>query len=297
MVPAERYARGEEFVDIVTALWNSVQPGAYVRDKKSGIYTDIDKIHTIDHKGKYYTVKGPLSIGPSPQGRPVLVQAGQSEEGRQLAARIAEVIFTAQSNFEFAKQFYSDIKSRAARFGRNPDHVKILPGCLIIVGKTEQEANEKEAFLNSLIDVKPALARLKTSLAHADIDKYPLDELFPELPPTATVSRGINHVATARKEGLTLRQVLVRASVSNAHFAVKGTPAQVVDQMEHWFKNGACDGFNILSAVMPLSTDDIIELILPELRRRGLFRTEYEGRTLRENLGIPVDPIPQRKAS
>ena len=298
---ADRYARGEEFVDVVLALWNSVAPDAFRRDKQSGIYTDPDKIHAINHKGKYYSVKGPLSIGPSPQGRPVLVQAGQSEEGRALASRVAEVIFTAWGTFDLAKKFYDDIKSRAAARNRNPDGIKVLPGVRITVGRTEAEANEKENYLNSLIDLVPSMARLNMSITDGsrgiDLSGYPLDEPFPELPAgIALKGRAANLIAVARQENLTLRQVLIRSSNSNLHFTVKGTPTQVVDQLEHWFRNGAADGFNVLCGYMPGSIDDIIEMVLPELRRRGLFRTEYEGITLRENLGVPLDPIPAQPA-
>jgi FMN-dependent oxidoreductase (nitrilotriacetate monooxygenase family) len=296
---ADRYARGEEFVDVVLALWNSVQPDAFPRNKASGLYADPGRIHAINHKGRYYSVKGPLSIGPSPQGRPVLVQAGQSAEGRALTSRVAEVVFTAWGTFDLAKKYYDDIKGRAAALNRNPDGIKILPGVRITVGRSEAEAHEKEDYINSLIDLVPSMARLNMSLADGsrgiDVSRFPLDEPFPEMPPGAVLKgRAANLIEMARREKLTLRQVLIRSSNSNLHFTVKGTAAQIVDQMEHWFKNGACDGFNILGGYMPGTIDDIIALVLPELRRRGLFRTAYEGRTLRENLGIPLDPIPAR---
>jgi len=298
----ERYARGEEFADVVVALWESVQQGAFPRDRASGVYANLEKIHTIDHKGKYYSVKGPLSIDRSPQGRPILVQAGQSEEGRTFAARVAEVIFTAWSEFEMGRKFYTDMKSRAAAMNRNPDCLKVMPGVRIIVGKTESEANEKEKQLDSLIDLKLAMGKLVMGLSDStrgiDLSKYPLDEPFPDLSKDPAVGplsgRSANHLEMARKHNLTLREVLIRSSNSNMHFTVKGTPTQVVDQLEHWFKDGAADGFNILSGYMPGSLDDVITFVLPELRRRGLFRTEYEGRTLRENLGISLDPIPAR---
>ena len=298
----KRYERGEEFTDVVLALWNSIEPDAYLRDKQSGIYADPTKIHQINHKGKYYSVRGPLSVGPSPQGRPILVQAGQSEEGRALASRVAEVIFTAWSAFDMAKKYYDDIKSRAAARSRNPAGIKILPGVRISVGRTEAEANEKEDYLNSLIDLKPALARLMMGLCDGnrgiDLTKYDLDKPFPELPPDVALSgRSANHIAVAIREQLTLREVLIRSSNSNMHFTVKGTPSHVVDQLEYWFKNGAADGFNILGGYIPGSFDDIIELVLPELRRRGLFRTEYAGTTLRENLGVPLDPVPTQTSA
>lgn len=289
---AERYAKGEEFVDVVLKLWGSVQPGAFPRDKQSGLYTDLAKIDVIRHSGKFFKVRGPLGIAPSPQRRPVLAQAGQSEEGRQLAARVGEIVFTAQSSFDAAKAYYDDIRARAAAFGRDPDHLKILPGCMIVAGDSRSEADDKWAALNDLVDLRPARTRLQMALKFVDLADLPLDAPFPEMPPEAVVSRGMNHVEAARREGLTLREVLIRSSGSNAHNVIKGTPRDIADQMEHWFVGGACDGFNLMPAVMPASLDDFVEKVLPELRRRGLFRSEYEGKTLRENLGIPADPIP-----
>lgn len=288
----ERYAKGEEFVDVVLKLWASIEPGAFPCDQESGVFADLEKIHRIDHEGKYFRVKGPLGVSPSPQGRPVLVQAGQSEEGRQLASRIGELIFTAQSTFEQGKAFYDDVRRRAAAWGRNPDHVKVLPGCAIIVGESRQEAEDKWGEINELIDLRPAMARLAMALKFVELQDYDLDEPFPELPPEAAVSRGMHHVEAARREGLTLRQVLVRSSASNAHFSCRGTAADVADQMQHWFEDGACDGFNLLTSSMPTSLDDVLQNVIPELQRRGIFRTEYEGTTLRENLGIPLEPIP-----
>jgi len=288
----ERYAKGEEYVEVVLKLWDSIKPGAFPHDKLSGIYSDVDKVSLINHQGKYFNVRGPLNIGPSRQGRPVLAQAGQSEPGRRLAARVADIIFTAQNSFDDAHVFYADIKGRAAAFGRNPDHVKILPGCMIIVGESRSEADEKWEQLNELIDLRPAMTRLQMALKFVDLSAHDLDDLFPEMPPEAVISRGINHVRDAQKLGLTLREVLIRSSASNAHLVVRGTASDVVDEMQHWFEGKACDGFNLLSAVMPASLYDVIDKVLPELRRRGLFRTDYSGSTLRGHLGIPDTGLP-----
>jgi FMN-dependent oxidoreductase (nitrilotriacetate monooxygenase family) len=293
--PEERYARGEEFVNVVTRLWDSVEEGAFPRNKVSGIYADPSKIHAIDFQGKYYNVKGPLSVERSPQGRPILVQAGQSSPGRALASRVADVIFTAQDSYESASAFYSDIRRRAAEFGRDPTAVKILPGVMPVIGESRAHADEKEAELRSLIDPLVGIRKLNLWLHGIDLSKYDLDQPFPELPPSATVSRGANYVNMARKENLTIRQVMVRASESNAHFRVKGTPIDIADQLEHWFKSGAADGFNLLCENLPDSLDDFIRLVVPELRRRGLFRHDYEGKTLRENLGVPLAPIPDQR--
>lgn len=290
----DRYAQGEEFVDIVTALWSSIDAKAYPRDKATGIYADVTKVRAVEYEGKHYTVHGAFSVTPSAQGRPVLIQAGQSEDGRALAARVAEVVFTVQVSFELAKAYYRDLKARAAAFGRSPDHVKILPGVVPIVGQTRAEADAKEAFLDELIDPTLAASSVMKLLKSTGLPDTALDGPIPDLPPTAD-GRAHNFVALARKENLTLRQAIVRISATNAHWTIKGTAVEVVDQLEHWFRNGACDGFNLLCPTMPPALDDFIDLVLPELRRRSLFRTEYEGATLRENLGVPMTLIPRRR--
>lgn len=288
----ERYARGDEFIDVVLKLWDSVQPGAYLRDKASGIYKDLEKIHAIDHTGRHYRVRGPLKGVPSPQQRPLLIQAGQSPEGRAMASRVADAVFTAQSTFEQGKAFRDDIRARAAAWGRNPEHVKIMPGVVVVTGESRQEAQGRWAELEALIDLRPARARLQLALKAFDLSGYDLDAPFPEVPPEAVVSRGLNHVEAARREGLTLRQVLLRSSASNAHLALIGTVGDVADELQHWFEDGACDGFNFMPAINPRSLEDVIDLVIPELRRRGLVRTEYESRLLRENFGVPADPLP-----
>lgn len=288
----ERYARGEEFVDVVLKLWGSVEPGAYRHDKEGGIYKDLEKIRTIDHTGKYYRVRGPLKGVASQQGRPLLIQAGQSDEGRAMASRVAEAVFTAQSTFEQAKAFRDDIRARAAAWGRDPDHVKVMPGALVVLGESRQEAQDKWADLDTRIDLRAAMARLQLALKSIDLSGHDLDAPFPDVPPESVVSRGRNHVEAAKREGLTLRQVLIRSTGSNAHFSAIGTVKDVADELQHWFEGGACDGFNFLPAIYPQSFDEILIKLVPELRRRGLFRTEYEGRTLRENLGIPASPLP-----
>ncbi|MFT4053603.1 MAG: NtaA/DmoA family FMN-dependent monooxygenase [Novosphingobium sp.] len=292
-VPQDRrYARGEEFVDVVLKLWGSVEPGAFPRDKAGGAYKDLDRIHLIDHQGANYRVRGPLKGVASVQGRPLLIQAGQSEEGRAMASRVAEAIFTAQSTFGQAKAFRDDIRHRVSAWGRNPDHVKVMPGALVVVGDTREEAQEKWSELDRHIDLRAAQARLQLALKGYDLSGHDLDAPFPDVPPGSVVSRGRYHVEAARREGLTLRQVLIRSSASNAHFAVIGTVRDVVDELQHWFEDGACDGFNILPAVNPVYFDTFIEKVIPELQRRKLFRRQYEGRTLRENLEIPAESIP-----
>lgn len=295
--PAQRYARAEEYVDVLARLWENVEPDAFPRDKKSGIFTDVEKFRAIDFEGEYYQVQGPLSAEASPQGRPVLVQAGQSVPGRALASRTADLIFTAQNAYEPAHEFYTDIKAQAAAWGRDPQTVKIIPGLVAIVGESRAEAEDKAAELDSLIDPVVGLTRLNYWLHGIDLREYDLDGPFPDLPASATTSRGSNYVEMAKRENLTLRQVMQRAMASNAHFAVTGTASEVVDQMEHWFTHEAADGFNVQASTAPASLDDFIRLVLPELRRRGLFRTEYEGNTLRANLGVPLAPVPRRNGA
>lgn len=284
----ERYARGEEFVDVVLALWDSVEPEAFPRDKAAGVYTDPSRLHAIDHVGKHYSVRGPLSISPSPQGRPILVQAGQSEEGRELAARIADVVFGATFSLEAGKAFYADIKRRAERKGRNPDHIKIMPGVSITVGVDEADILEKETRLHAFIDLDVAMAQLSQYLGGQDLSNHALDDPAPEFVANdARVSAASSFNAISRGGGLTLRELALRVASSRFHLALRGTPVQVADVMEQWFREGAADGFNLLPNIVPGSITDVVELVLPELRRRGLFREEYEGATLRENLGLP----------
>ena len=300
----ERYARAEEYVDVVTSLWDSVEEGAYPANKETGEFADLGKIHKINHRGKYFSVEGPLNGNRSPQGRPILVQAGQSQDGRAFAARIADVVFTAWSEFDMGKRFYDDIKERAAGMGRDPDTIKILPDLRIIAGRSLAEAQEKEDYLNSLLDMDVCRRRAVSGIADGgvgiDLGKYPLDAPFPDLPNEVTTllsGRSENHLEMARKYNLTLRDILVRSATSNMHFTVKGTASDIVDQMEHWFLGGAADGFNMMCGFLPDSLDDVIELVIPELQRRGLFRTEYEGATLRENLGIPMRSVPRHTVS
>jgi alkanesulfonate monooxygenase SsuD/methylene tetrahydromethanopterin reductase-like flavin-dependent oxidoreductase (luciferase family) len=238
--------------------------------------------------GRYAALKGVAS----PQGRPLLIQAGQSPEGRAMASRVAEAIFTAQSTFEEAKAFRDDIRGRAAAWGRSPDHVKIMPGAVVLVGDSRQEAEDKWAELESLIDLRAAMASLQLALKGYDLSGHDLDAPFPDVPPESVVSRGRNHVEAAKREGLTLRQVLIRSSGSNAHLAAVGTVKDVADQLQHWFEDGACDGFNFMPAVNPLSLDDVLNQVVPELRRRQLCRSDYEGTTLRENFGVPAVDLP-----
>ncbi|MBB3181480.1 LLM class flavin-dependent oxidoreductase [Variovorax sp. Sphag1AA] len=284
---ALRYERAAEFHDVVTGLWDSWEEDSFVRDKQSGIYLDTEKLHVLGHKGTHFQVHGPLNVNRSPQGRPVVVQAGASDAGKELAARTAEVIFVAHQTFEEAKAFAADIGGRLARHGRRRDEVKIMPGIFPVVGRTQSEAEEKFEQLQSLVDPVVGLALLSTVLGDIDLSGHPVDGPVPELPETnGPKSRQQLLVDLARREGLTIRQLYLRIAGARGHQQVVGTPQQIADQLQQWFEEGAADGFNIMAPWFPGGLDDFIELVLPELRRRGLFRNEYSGHTLREHLGL-----------
>ncbi|CAN7367108.1 LLM class flavin-dependent oxidoreductase [Paraburkholderia sp. DD10] len=284
---SERYERAAEFAEVTTALWDSWEDDAFVRDKTAGRFFDPAKRHVLNHKGRFFQVRGPLNVARSPQGRPVVVQAGSSEAGRDLAARTAEVIFTAQQTLQDAIDFYADVKGRLQAYGRHPDDLKIMPGVLPIVGRTESEAKEKFEELQSLVDPKVGLALISTLTGGFDLSAYPLDGPIPQLPETnASKSRQALTLELARRENLTLRQLYLRVAGARGHWQLVGTPTQIVDQLEERFANFGADGFNVMPPVLPDGLTDFVELIVPELRRRGLFRKEYEGRTLRENLGL-----------
>jgi len=284
---AERYARADEFATVVQALWDSWEDDAFLRNKATGRFFDPEKRHVLDHKGTYFQVKGPLNVARSPQGQPVLVQAGSSEAGRALAARTAEVIFTAQQTLQDAIDFYTDVKGRLAANGRQPDDLKIMPGVFPIVGRTHAEAQEKFEELQSLIDPVVGLALISGLTGGIDLSGYPLDGPIPPLPETnASKSRQALTIELARRENLSIRQLYLRVAGARGHWQLVGTAEEIVDQLEERFVNYGADGYNVMPPVLPGGLTDFIELVLPELRRRGLFRTEYEGRTLRENLGL-----------
>jgi FMN-dependent oxidoreductase (nitrilotriacetate monooxygenase family) len=285
---ADRYERAEEFVDVVRGLWGSYDSDAFPRDKGSGRYVDPSKVHVLDHVGKYFSVKGPLSVGPSPQGHPLIIQAGTSEPARQLSARVADVVFTAQSSIEDARAFYSDVKGRMAQYGRTPAQLKVMPGVALYVGRTHSEAEEKREALNALFPIEIALARLSRLLGGVDLSDYPLDGPMPVLSGNeARMSTPVNYARLAQRDNLTVRQVAIRAAAGKDHWTLVGTPKTIADELEHWFTEQAADGFNLLPPCVPGSLDDFVDLVVPELQRRGLYRTAYEGTILRQNLGLP----------
>lgn len=284
---ALRYQRAEEFYDVVTGLWDTWEDDAFIRDKQSGEFFDAGKHHALNHKGRHFSVRGPLNVGRSPQGWPVVVQAGASEAGRDLAARTAEVIFVAHQTFEQAREFYGDIKQRARQHGRDPDGIKIMPGIFPIVGRTQEEAEEKFRKLQDLIHPVVGVSLLSNMIGGVDLSSYPVDGPLPPLPETnGGKSRQQLLIDLAQRENLSIRDLYLRIAGARGHQQVVGTPQGIADQLQQWFEEGGADGFNIMSPWLPGGLDDFIEHILPELHRRGLFRTEYQGTTLREHLGL-----------
>ncbi|MER8885434.1 LLM class flavin-dependent oxidoreductase [Mesorhizobium sp. M0816] len=283
----ERYDRAEEFADVVLGLWDSWEDDAFPRDRASGRYFDKDKLHVLNHKGQHFKVRGPLNTPRTPQGHPVVVQAGASDPGKELAARTAEAIFAAQITLDEATAFYADVKGRLGKYGRSEDDLKVLPGIFPVVGRTEAEAQEKFEQLQDLIQPEVGLGLVSALAGGFDLSSYPLDGPVPELPETnAGKSRQALVIDLARREKLTIRQLYLRIAGARGHWQVVGTPQQIADTMEERFENYGADGFNIMAPIMPGGLKDFIELVVPELRRRGLFRDEYEGRTLRDNLGL-----------
>ncbi len=286
MPHAQRYARAREFFDVVTGLWDSWADDAFVRDVEKGIFFDPNRLHILDHEGEYLKVRGPLNIARPIQGWPLIVQAGASDAGRQLAAETAEMVFSSARNIPDAQEYFQDIKSRAENAGRNPDHLKILPGALVIVGETEAEAREKRDLLDSLVHYDSGIASLSIALGH-EASKFDPDAPLPNVPETEASKSGQARVKSlAQAENLTVRQLAGRFG-GYAGNAFVGTPKSIADQMEAWIDEEASDGFNIMMPYLPMGLDDVCEKVVPELQRRGRFRTEYSGRTLRENLGVP----------
>lgn len=302
---AERYERAGEFVDVVTQLWDSWEDDALLADPASGVFADPDKVHRINHVGKYYRVRGPLNTARSPQGRPVYVQAGSSEDGRSFAARTAEAIFTAHQTVESARAFYADIKERAARLGRNPVHLRILPGISPFIGSTQQEAEQLEQEIDDLIQPAASLEQLKRMIG-VDLSGHDLDAPFPRHLVDTSGPRGVASrfqlvVDVLDREKPTIRQLIKRLAGARGHWVLAGTPDRIADAIETWFSTGAADGFNVMPPWLPGGFEVFVAEVVPILRKRGLFRDEYSGSTLREHFGLPrpdsLYAIEQRKSA
>ena len=280
-----RYDRAKEFVDVVTGLWDSWEDDAFVHDKASGQFYDPSKLHVLNHRGKHFTVRGPLSAPPTPQGRPILVQAGAAEQGQEIAAANADVVYAAQVDLAGAKAYYAGLKARMAKYGRAPELLKVMPAVTTIVGRTRAEAQAKFDQLQELIDPMVGLASLFSSFG--DLSGYPLDGPVPEPVNAKVRSIAYNLWNLAQRENLTIRQFYQKKSAGSGGLLLKGTAEDVADAMEEWMAEEAADGFNLTPTHLPHGINDFVELVVPELRRRGRFRTEYESTTLRGNLGLP----------
>ncbi|HTS41557.1 MAG TPA: LLM class flavin-dependent oxidoreductase [Xanthobacteraceae bacterium] len=286
MEHGERYERAREFYDVVTGLWDSWADDAFIRDVESGVFFDPDKMHVLGHKGEYLKVRGPLNIARPVQGWPVIVQAGASDAGRRLASETAEAVFTAQSSIDAGRQFYADVKGRMQKIGRNREHMKILPACFVVVGDTVAEARAKRAKLDSLVNYANSIASLSIALGH-DASKFDADRPLPDIPESNASKSGRERaIALAKKENLTVRQLAQRLG-GYSGLAMVGTPKTIADEMEEWLETQASDGFTVMFPYLPGGLDDFCQKVVPELQRRGLFRREYEGKTLREHLGLP----------
>jgi FMN-dependent oxidoreductase (nitrilotriacetate monooxygenase family) len=282
----ERYRRAREFFDVVTGLWDSWADDAFVRDVESGLFFDPAKLHVLNHKGRYYSVRGPLNVARPIQGWPVIVQAGASEAGRQIAAETAEVVFTAQPRLADGQRFYADVKGRMEKVGRSREHLKILPACFVVAGETLEEAREKRALLDRLVHYDSGIASLSVALGH-DASGFDPDGPLPEVPESNASKSGRQRaIDLAKRENLTVRQLAQRIG-GYSGLEMIGTPAMIADQMEEWLVGEGSDGFTIMFPYLPGGLDDFVDRVVPELQRRGLFRREYAGTTLRENLGLP----------
>ncbi|MGK9232019.1 LLM class flavin-dependent oxidoreductase [Inquilinus limosus] len=282
-----RYEVAEEFVEVAKGLWDSWDEDAFPKDKDSGVFFDTSKFHELNHKGRFFSVKGPLNVARAPQGHPVLIQAGSSGVGQDFAAKIAEVVFTAQFGTDEARAFYRGLKERVAAQGRRPDQVHIMPGVMPVIGRTTQEAKDKYAKLQRWSDDSNALFLLSERLGH-DISGYPLDGPLPELPPSnQNRSRAELLTRLAREQNLTIRELYHLVASARGHRIVWGTAEEVADALQDWFTGGAADGFNIMPAYFPGAFEEFTGQVVPILQDRGLFRRDYQGTTLRDHLGLP----------
>jgi N-acetyl-S-(2-succino)cysteine monooxygenase len=284
-----RYERAEEFVEVAKKLWDSWEDDALLINREAAKFADPNRVHQVNHKGKWFSIKGPLNISRPVQGYPVIIQAGSSEAGKELAAKTAEVIFTAWQTIGEAQSFYRDVKGRLQKYGRTEESLKIMPGVFPVIGQTEKEAEEKKQYLVELIPEQVGVGLL-SALISFDLSRYPVDKPLPDLPDIKDINGAKTRFQLVKdlgdREGLTIRQLYQRVAGARGHREIKGTPIQIADQLQEWFENGAADGFNIMPPYLPGGLDDFVNLVIPELQDRGLFREEYTGQTLRDHLGL-----------
>ena len=281
-----RYEKAREFIQVVQALWDTWEDDAFIRDRSTGVYFDPTKQHVVDHDGPFFKVHGALNIARTPQGQPVIIQAGQSEDGKEFAAATAEIVFASANTLAKAQAFYSDLKGRLAKFGRTPDQVKILPGISPIVAETKEQADRKYEYLQSLVHPEVGRQFLAEDL-EADLQGLPLDQPIPadRIPKKSNLHQAyFAHIVEMIDEGLTLGEIARR--YNRGRNVVRGTAKDVVDSMEEWFHGGGADGFMFSPQTVPDGLEQFTRLVVPELQRRGLFRTEYTGTTLRDHVGL-----------
>jgi len=290
-----RYEVAQEFVDVVKGLWDCWDDGAIVADKTTGQYIDPAKVRPLDHKGRFFQVKGPINMARCPQGHPVIIQAGGSPSGLELAARTADVVFSVVQELGAAKAAYADLKGRMAKYGRGPDQLAVLPGVMPVIGRSEAEAREKLSRLQSWLTPTNAATLVSGRIGY-DVSGYPLDGPVPA-PPPGEGGRTFHQVLyeTARRENMTLRDLYNLTAAARGHWVLCGTPRRIADTLQEWFVEGAADGFNILPPYFPGAFADFVDLVVPELQRRGLFRREYQGTSLRDHFGLAPVPAPIRR--
>lgn len=282
----KRYEIAEEFIDVVRGLWDCWDDDAVVADRATGTYVDWSKVRDLDHRGTHFCVKGPLNIGRSPQGQPVILQAGGSEAGQELAARTADIVFTVVQDFDDAKSNYASFKARLARHGRDPDEVCLLPGIMPVVGRSDAAALEKLNQLQSYLGDGAGMGLLAARLGQ-DLSGYSLDDMVPDLPlPDSSHGFARALLGRARRERMTLRDLYNTTSAARGHYVLCGSARTVADTLERWFVERAADGFNIMPAYFPGAFDEFVDLVVPLLQERGVFRKAYSGTTLRDHLGL-----------
>jgi FMN-dependent oxidoreductase (nitrilotriacetate monooxygenase family) len=282
-----RYERADEFLEVVTKLWNSWEDGALVRDRQTPLFADPARVHRIDHSGKWFNVQGPLNVSRPPQGRPVFIQAGASDRGRDFAARWAEIIFVTPGVIDVAVEFRNDLRARAVRFGRDPDTLKVLPGIVPVIADTDKQAKALHDELHELSHPESGLSTLSYHLG-VDLSRFPQDQVLPENLDVPGVEGHYREVSElTRRSGLSLAELGQRYGAGRTTSGFAGTPGTVADRMQEWFEAGACDGFMLQVPYLPGGLEELVHGLVPELQRRGLFRTEYDGSTLRDTLGLP----------
>ncbi len=289
LVHSARYERAEEFVALVKKLWDSWEDDALLINKQAAKFADSSKVHQVNHQGEWFSVKGPLNISRPVQGHSVIIQAGSSEPGKELAAKTAEVIFTAWQTLGEAQMFYRDVKGRLQKYGRSEDSLKIMPGVFPVIGNTEKEAKEKKQYLVELIPEQVGVGLLSALISY-DLSPFPVDKPLPDLPDIRDINGAKTRFQLVKdlgdRENLTIRQLYQRVAGARGHREISGTPIQIADQMQEWFENGAADGFNIMPPYLPGGLEDFVDSVIPELQNRGLFRKDYTGQTLRDHLGL-----------